>query len=260
MWNIILQKLKEQKNGVLYYILGLVLYVWMVMAIYPSISENIEEIVKAYPQDLLQFFGGTEMSTIEGFLTVEFLSLFFILIVLFYISSAAGSVISERIERKTMDFFLSQPISRSKIIFSETLVVLIYSLIIVVATSFSIWGFAKIYDISISTKGLLAFSVVATFILWAIYGIAICFSSFMKSKIATVFSTFFIIFAMYIFFAMTEMVEKLKDYDKFSIFYLYKPQELLTNAELNLSHIGILLLIFVIGLGASILIFNKRDI
>jgi ABC-type transport system involved in multi-copper enzyme maturation permease subunit len=80
-----------------------------------------------------------------------------------------------------MDFFLSQPISRTKILISETIVALFYSMVIVVVTSFSIWGLAKIYDIEIGSDGLVAFSVVATFLLWAIYGLAIFLSSFITS-------------------------------------------------------------------------------
>lgn len=262
MLNIIIQRLKEQRDGVIYYILGLLLYVWMIMAIFPSISkmDNFDKFIKVYPEDLMKFFGGTEMNTIEGFLSMELLNFFFVLIVLFYIGAAAASIISGKIEKKTMDFFLSQPISRTRIIISETIVVLFYSMILVVATSFSIWGFARIYDVEISGEGLLVFSIVATFLLWAIYGLAILLSSFMKTKIATIFGTFFIVFAMYIFYAMTEIVDKLKDYDKFSIFYLYKPQELLVDAEINWSQIGILFLIFIVGLGLSIVIFNKRDV
>ena len=125
MWNIIVQRLKEQRNSIIYYALGLLAYVWMIMAIYPSFgnSTEIEELIKLYPKDFLKFFGGNEtaLSTIEGFMSLEFLNFFFILIVLFYIGAAAGSIVAGRIENKTMDFFLSQPISRIKILISETL-------------------------------------------------------------------------------------------------------------------------------------------
>ncbi|MFC1656830.1 ABC transporter permease subunit [Patescibacteria group bacterium] len=264
MWNIIIQRLKEQRNSIIYYAMGLIAYAWMVMAVFPSFSGvDFTEFFEAYPEDLLKFFGGTDamtMTTIEGFLSIEFLNFFFILIILFYIGAAAGSVIAGRIENKNMDFFLSQPISRTKIVVSETLVTLFYSIILVFATSFSILGFAQVYDIDIGFDGLMAFSIVAIFLLWAIYGIAIFLSSFLKSKISTTLGTVFIVFAMYIFYAMTEIVEKLEDYDKFSIFYLYTPQELLTEAEINWTQIGTLFLIFIIGLGLSLFIFHKRDV
>jgi len=262
MINIIIQKIKEHFKGVVYYAIGLIAYAVMIVGLFPSISSVKFDYLQSMPENLIKFFGGDvlAMTTFNGFISMEFLSLFFILIIAFFIGSSAGSTIAGSIEKKTMDFHLSQPISRTKIVLAETITGLFYTAFLVFATSGSLYLFGKMFDVVISNKGLIVFSIVATIFLWAIYGIAIFISSVLKSKIAVAGATVSIVMAFYVFTAMTSIIEKLKDYDKFSIFYAYNPQELLGTAQISTHQVEALLLILVTGLIASLIIFNKKDI
>jgi ABC-2 type transport system permease protein len=264
MLSIIKQKFKEQRIGLFYYFLGLLAYSWMIMGLFPTMRKmDLQALYESYPKEILKFFGesGIEsMSKIEGFLSLEFLSLFFILIVAFYVAATAGSIIAGAIEKKTMDFQLSQPISRTKLLLSETIMGLLGTFILVFLTSFSIWVLGKAYHVEIGEKGLLSFMIIATLFLWAIYGIALIFSSFLKSKIMVASTTLILMMTFYVFSSMTRMVEKLANYDKYSLFYLYDPQKNLESGTFNANHAIILLTIFVVGLLVSLLIFNKRDI
>lgn len=264
MINIIITKLKDQYKTVLYYAVGLIGYAWMLIGLFPTIKNaGFEELMNKYPKDLLKFFGTSDplaMTKIEGFLSLEFLYLFFILIISFFIGSSAGATITGSIEKKTMDFQLSQPISRTKLLISETIASLINTFLLVVATSLSILLLTKIYNVSISLSGLIAFSVVATAFLWAIYGIAIICSSMLKSKITAAGTTVSIVMAFYIFTSMTSIIEKIAEYDKYSLFYLYEPQKLLQTGTINWGHLAILLSISIIGILSATVIFNKKDV
>lgn len=264
MLSIIKQKFKEQRMGLFYYFLGLLAYSWMIMGLFPTMKKmDLQALYGSYPKEILKFFGESgidSMSKIEGFLSLEFLSLFFILIVAFYVAATAGATIAGSIEKKTIDFQLSQPVSRTKLLLSETIMGLFGTFLLVFLTSFSIWVLGKAYHVEIGEKGLLAFTVIASLFLWAIYGIALIFSSFLKSKIMVASTTLTLMMAFYIFSSMTRMVEKLANYDKYSLFYLYDPQKNLESGTFNANHALILLVIFVVGLLVSLLIFNKRDI
>lgn len=264
MINIMKQKFKEQRMGLLYYFLGLFAYTWMIMGLFPTMEKvDLGALYSQYPKELLKFFGagGIEsMTSIEGFISLEFLSLFFILIVSFYVAATAGSTIAGAIEKKLMDFQLSQPVSRTKLLLSETAMGFINTFLLVGLTSFSIWGLAEAYSVEISEKGLLAFTIIATTFLWTIYGIALFFSSVLKSKIMVVSVTLLLMMAFYVFSSMTRMVEKLADYDKYSLFYLYNPQKLLETGSINTSHFIILLAIALAGIISALIVFNKKDI
>ena len=264
MINIIIQKFKEQFRGVIYYFIGLFAYAWMITGFYPSISKvDLEKLYSTYPEEMLKFFGATDMlslSKFEGFISMEFLSLFFILIISFYVAASAGSTIAGSIERKIIEFQLSQPISRIKLVLSEAFVSLFYTLILVASSSLSMFGLAKVYDVDVSIKGLLAFFVVATAFLWAIYGIAIFISSLLKTKITVAAATLSLVMGFYVFTAMTNMVDKLRNYDKLSLFYMYNPQKLLETGVIDWTHIEILLGILILGLISSLIIFNNKDL
>lgn len=264
MLTIIIQKLKEQKNSIIYYFLGLFAYSWMIMGLFPTMEKmDLNNFYNNYPEEILKFFGTTgieSMSRIEGFLSLEFLSLFFILIVAFYVASAAGSTIAGAIEKKTMDFQLSQPILRIELLISETMLGLFNTFLLTALTSLSIFLLGKAYNVDMSIKGLFAFTITATTFLWSLYGIALLISSILKSKIVVVSSTLALMMAFYVFSSMTRLVEKLSDYDKYSLFYLYDPQKNLESGKVEINHILILLAIFALGLLSSLIIFNKKDI
>lgn len=262
MYNIIIQKLKEQFRAVIYYFIGLFAYAWLIVGLFPSIRNVNSVYYEQMPKNLLKFFGSdmSVMTKFEGFISLEFLSLFFILIIAFFIGSSAGSTIAGAIEGKTIGFQLSQPISRTKLILSEAIVSLFYTVVLVKATSVSIFVLCKFYDVEVSLKGLVAFSVVAIIFLWSIYGIAIFISSLLKSKITVAAATLSFVMGFYVFTAMTNMVDKLKNYDRLSLFYMYNPQKLLETGVVNWLHIEILLGILILCLASSLVIFNNKDL
>ena len=264
MINIISRKFKDQLLSLLYYFGGLFAYAWMIMAIFPTMkTADLATVYDQFPEEFLKFFGANgieNMGTIEGFMSLEFLSLFFILIITFYIGSSAGSTIAGAIEKRTMDFQLSQPISRTKIAVSETLVGLFNTFLLVALTVLSIYLLGKVYNVSLNNQGLITFGFVATIFLWAFYGVAILLSSLLKNKLTVAALTVGILMGLYVLNAMTKIVEKLAKYEKFTLFNMYDPQKLLTNEAINWYHILVLALILIIGIVCSLIIFNKKDI
>lgn len=264
MLTIIRQKLKEQRNSIIIYIVALSGYALMMISLFPSIQKmDIDSIFKQMPEQFTKFFGGADAisySRIEGYLSTEYLSFFFVLITIFYIGSTAGSAIAGGREKRTIDFNLSQPVSRTSIILAETITALLYSTLITFSVSFLIYLFCQAFDITIKFSGVMAFALLATLFFWAIYGISIFLSSILSTKTSITLLTLGIVLVSYVFSSLTKIVDKLKDFDKFSLFYLYNPQKVLEKGVENWSHLLVLFAIFIIGALLATIIFNKRDI
>lgn len=264
MINIIFQRLKGQYKSVLIYTGALIAYALLMVGIFPTIQKmDLTALMASYPKDVAKFFstsGMTSYNTIEGYMSMEYLSMFFIIIIVFYIGSAAGSAIAGTIEKRTMDFNLSQPVSRTKLVLAEAIVAIKYSALIVFLVSLSMFIFGKIFNTPFHVKGLVAFTVIAVLFLWALYGIAIFFSSLLRTKLSVVLLIFGFVMASFVFSSLTRIVDKIQHLDKLSIFYLYNPEQLLKTGTINWNQAGILFLIFVVGLSAAIVIFNKKDI
>ena len=164
-------------------------------------------------------------------------------------------------DSSTDDFDLYQPISRTKMLLSETTVTLFNTFLITSSAVYGIWLLCKAYNISISGKGIFVFALTATLLMWAIYGIAILISSLLRSKMSVVAITLAFVLGSFIFYSLSQIFDKLKNYDVLSIFYLYpNPQEILRNGQIFWDKIGILALVLIIGLISSLVIFNKKDI
>jgi len=264
MWNIIKQKLKEQKNSVLIYAGSLIGYAFLMISMFPQMKKmDINALMQSYPPEIAKFFGDSGMAsynTIEGFLAMEYLSFFFMLILTFYIGSAAGSAIAGQIEKRTADFNLSQPISRTKIVLSETIVALFYISIIVIGASLSVLIFCQLFDITINAKGICLFTLLATLFGWAHYGFAIFLSSLLRSKIGVTLLTVGISMGSYIFLSLTRLVDRIKGFENISIYKLYNPETVLKNASIDQNNLLILGGIALAGIIFSIIFFNKKDI
>lgn len=264
MLNIIFQKFKEQKNSIIYYAAGLFAYTWLLIGMFPTMQKSdMESLTKSMPEEFMKFFGGDgflSYTKIEGFLSLEYLGFFFILIIAFYIGSSAGSAIAGSIEKRTIDFDLSQPINRTNYALGSFLLGLKSSAFLVAFNAFIIWFLCKAYDIDIKNNGLFAFAITAIFFVWAIYGIAAFLTSIFRSKLSVVLTTVVITLGFYLFTSLSNIIDKLKDFNHYSLFYLYNPQKLLIDGTINWTHILILSAILIAGTTSSIIIFNKKDI
>jgi ABC-2 type transport system permease protein len=265
MFNVILRKFKEQRKSFMYYAIGLVLYSWMIIALFPFFTEglDLDSYVQAFPESMMVMLGveeATSMNTIEGFLSLEYLAIFFVLILTFFIASSAGATIAGAVEKKIMDFQLSQPISRSKLLLSEAIATICYAIGLVLINSIAIILFTKFYSVGINTSGILAFTIMAIGMMLSIYGIAILLSSFLRSRTLVMTSTVFLILAMHIFQSLTMIVDKLEGFKKVTLFYMYNPEKTLATGNIEWIYILTFLLIFTVGLLLSVFVFNKKEI
>lgn len=129
-----------------------------------------------------------------------------------------------------------------------------------VSNVFAIWALCNIYDVDMKRSGLVAFSIIATAFIWAFYGISIFLSSLFRSKLSVVLSTVVLVIGFFVFSSLSNVVEKLRDFDHFSLFYLYTPQKILQSGEYSLNHLVILIAIALAGILSSIYLFNKKDL
>lgn len=204
--------------------------------------------------------GLKDISSIEGFLSGEILSFFLIFIVAFFIAGAASSTIAGAIEKRTMDFQLSQPLSRTKLFLSDFFTTLVFTAAISAVTLLAIKPICSAYGISISGVGLTKLWLMAYIMLLSIYGLALLFSSLFRSKTSVVSMTLGLTFAFYMLTTLASAIDKLKDFKPFSLYHYYKPYELMTGSPIEFKDVAILLSVFLLGSLAGLLIFNKKDI
>lgn len=84
----------------------------LIVAIYPSIEDSLNEITKNYPEGLKQAFGIKQLDTVEAYLDAEMFSLIVPLTLAFFAVRSISREISVAEERGYLDTTLAAPLSR----------------------------------------------------------------------------------------------------------------------------------------------------
>lgn len=264
MLNQIVRKILDQYRGVIFYTAGIFLYLWLIVSLFPTVKQfDFNLMIQQMPEYLQGFYssgGLKDISSIEGFLSGEILSFFLIFIISFYVAGSASSTIAGAIEKRVMDFNLSQPISRTKLFLSDLAITIVFATLITGATVLFIKLLCTAYSIDISGVGLLKLWLTANLMMLSIYGLALLFSSLFRSKSAVVSATVGLTFGMYILTTLAASLDKLKDFEPFSLYHYYKPYELITGQAGEGMDVLVLLAVFFIGSLLALFIFNKKDI
>jgi ABC-2 type transport system permease protein len=117
-----LRRLRGQMIG---WSLGLALYALMMVSLFDSIAgiEGFEEMIANYPEDLMAFFGGSDMlalTTPKGYLDVYYFNYMAVIIGIFAIGACAGLLVSDE-ERGILDLVMAYPISRTALFWGRLL-------------------------------------------------------------------------------------------------------------------------------------------
>ena len=84
----------------------------LIVGIYPSIEDSLDELMKDYPQALKDAFGITELNSVEAYLDAEMFSLIVPLAIAFFAVRSIARAIAVAEERGYLDTALAAPLSR----------------------------------------------------------------------------------------------------------------------------------------------------
>lgn len=228
--------------------------------------EAMESIIAMFPEGLFDFFGGlVAMTNPYGFLTMEVLGFIWLWAGIYLIFSAS-SLLSQDIEEKTIELFLSKPITRTKFLGSK--IVSLYMLItIMMALAFLILSGGIATSQLFIDEGLYWDRVWGTYVIVVLFLSALSmiafFAStiFLNSKKAMVIGiiALFLMFFIDGFYSYMEAIENLK---YFTVFFYYNPLDYLVHADIDLfiRDMIVLALINAALVIGSLIVFNKKDI
>lgn len=236
MFTIFWRTIKDRKLSILIYCLTSVLFIWMYIALFPSISKSfaqLESYLASFPKGFLDAFGldAKTFVTFEGYIGSEQFTFVWPIMVIAMMISFAGGAIAGEIEKGTVEILLSQPMSRLKIFFSKYLAGIFALLVFVFISIASIFLMAGAYDISIKSENFIKLGLLGTMLGLAIFSISILFSVIFSEKGRANFIPAGILILMYVLNIVAGLKENLKDLKYFSFFYYYNPGKLLVYGE-----------------------------
>lgn len=105
--------------------LGIIIYEWLIAWVYPSISNNkpINDLLKQMPPAMLKAFGLEKgVQSFSDYMAAEFFNLIWLILMAIFTVSLAMKLVSQMVDRGSMAFLLASPLSRGKIILTQTAV------------------------------------------------------------------------------------------------------------------------------------------
>lgn len=215
--------LRLRFRGMLIWGLSVGLYSAAIVATFTTFSGNaaqMDQLLEAYPQELMDAFGITELSTIEGFLDSQIFNLAPLALAFFTILVAAGSIAGAE-ENGTIDVLLGNPLPRWQLVIGNFVTMGVALLGILTIAGIMAWATAVLVDvdleISAAAEGFLN--------LWPISmlfgGLAMLCSAIFHRRALAIAIPGLVLVASYLLNALGNVSEDLEDYQPLSVFYHY---------------------------------------
>ncbi len=263
--NIFLRELRTGRRSVLVWALVIAGLNVLIMAVYPSFAADaarLEELVAMYPEGFAKAFGLDRMSLADplAFYATEG----YFMVVLFggiYAAILGASILAKEEDEKTIEYLLALPVTRNEVLTGKVLAVVanlaLFNLIVAVVTCLSFVGFVT-RDYSTATLLLL---LAAPFLLHLTFA-ALCFflSLFWTRRRAAYSISIGLVVGTYFLNVIALLTDDLRWLGWLSPFKYVDAADIISKQSLDGLYVFILLTAGAVAVGATYLLYGRRDI
>lgn len=253
--NVFLKAMRDQQWMILGFGLGSALMAAMVLAIYPSYSEALEDFV--LPPALQAIVGDVDFTTANGFVSAEFFSWIPVLFVVYGIIQGTGALAGEE-SAGTIDLLLAQPISRARLLVEKSVAIVVGAVAI---AALALPGFVIPYylmDIDVSLGGLLAATMAMAPLTLAFAALALLAGCFLPTRRDAAATLTAVAVVSYFINSLGQAAELLEPFRPASLFYYYRADRILLE---GVDVVGVIVLFTVaaVALTLASIGFQRRD-
>ena len=237
---------------------------YILVVIFPSIAkiQMMGDYFDAMPAFLKAFIGQEiiNITTLEGFLTVEYFNTTWLLVMGVFSCLFAGALVAEETEKKTLEILFSAPVTRTRFIVSR------FAGFVTLLASLSAISFVGIclgeWEIGASIdKRLMAYAFLSgTLCLVTVGSIGLFLSCVFNEQRQAIGATIAIFFTLYIFNVIALLLEQYPTLKYFSLFQYYDASKIFQRQTIHWPDMAILLGVFWVMFGASVLTFRRKDL
>lgn len=262
---LIKREFLRNKTSFIVYCIISVCTVWLYISLFPSIQEQSKELsdlMNSMPDAMMKAFGidKNSFSSIEPYLAVELMSIFWPLMAILLSTSRAGSCIAGDIENRTLELELSLPIPRTRIYISKIIGGLSAVFVFCTISIFSILPICFAYGIEIRVSRILILYVLCLLFSSSVFSSALFVSSFVSEKGKVFFSVGGVLLISYLGNIVANISSGISWVKNFSIFHYYDPIDVLTTGNIELSSIVFFVFLVLLTLTIGLYRFRSRDI
>lgn len=255
--------LRDHRRGIFGWTAALVLLAAMDLAVFPTIRSQagqMESFLKNYPQALKAMFGlGADFGTGPGYFDAEFLSLLGPLVVLSIgIGFGAGATATEE-ERGTIDWLMSTPLSRTRVMLEKSLGVLLAVLAAVAALTVVLLIGSPAAGLNLSVEGIAAAAANLVLLGWAYGALALAAGAATGHRWAATGAAVGLGLGGYLLTSLARIVPALRSWRWLSPFTWYASGDAL-HGQLHAGYLISLILTTLVLVVVAVFAFRRRDL
>lgn len=166
---------RKRLRGSLYLALGLGALAAFAVWAFPSYSQamDMDQLMEAFPDVMIQAFSIQSMASLEGFLAVELYVFGWVILLGLYLAYSAASVVADDVDRGRMDLLLAMPVSRPRLAMEKFAALAVPILTVNVVTPIVVVATALALDLQVATVDVVALHALSIPYLFACGGIGL---------------------------------------------------------------------------------------
>lgn len=263
--NVYLKTLRDMRRPLFWWVAGLFIFTLYFVTLYPSIEEasaDMQSYIDSLPDSFKAMFGGdvVDLSTLEGFITMELLSMFYpIMILAFAVTYGAGLLGGEE-ESGTLEILLATPTPRWRVLLSKFAALVTFTLIVLLATWLGIVAGGIVADIEeMDVWNIFAgvFNMAPLALFFA--ALAFCLTGVRGGKGAALGVTLALAAATYLVHTLSEVASIPEWMQKLSPWYYYDGVHALSQG-VDPVNVALLLGLSIALVAGGVLAFERRDV
>ena len=256
--------LADAGRALVWWSLGLVGLVAMLVAVYPSIRDNpgLNKLIESYPEALKAFiaFGGAvDYASGAGYLGSELFSFMVPLLLLVAAIGAGARATAGEEERGTLDLLLANPLSRRRLLLEKAAALVAELALLSFVLWLSLLVGVELASMHVSAAHLAAATVAAALLAIAFGAIAMLAGAVSGHRGVAVGVSAAAAVAAYLVSSLAAIVDALRPLRQASPFYHYVASDPLRHG-LELGHTGFLVAVALVAAVAAVVAFDRRDL
>lgn len=234
------------------------------LSVYPQMAEqqeNLDALLQSIPEAMANVFhlGELDFSTIIGFYAIEC----YLILTLFgsiYAANLAAQIVAKEESEKTIEFLLSKPVTRRRVLTEKGLLVLTNILLFNLVISLINLLVMTLLNETPDAETFLLISV-GPLLLHLTFAAVTFFLSVILSKGWTLTSlSAGLVLLFYFLSVMSDLTDKLEWLKYLSPFAYVDPADIILDHEIKPLYLLIMLAVILLSLGSAYAIYNKKDI
>jgi ABC-2 type transport system permease protein len=259
--------LRDKYKSLAIFSLSSVVFLEMYVALYPSMrdqSDSMDQLLQTMPPEVFKAINidpsAVSFSTLEAFLSMEFLSFLWpILAVIFAISLASYIVVNE-IDKGTVETLASLPATRLKIFVERYLAGLVLAIGFTGFSMLSPMLLATIHGIDFVAVNYWTTFLGASVFIWAVFSLALLFSALMSDKARSTMLASGVLILMYVLNIISNLNDDFKNLQYVSFFHYFNGMDLMSKNTMDAALVPVLGVTAIVLSFAALWVFRRRDL